>query len=228
MESLQGHASIFIFLHLFLSLSLLPSPSTCQLITGGRLGNKSCIFHFGGHRWWPAVLMRGTCEPHAVRLWKGLTLPFDSTSAPHKTGKATVRLVDYPSHSQMPSNDYLATSKVQWQGPPPGSTVQSQWRPDKRNWVWFDKSILIHKPYSFYEMQWVGLQVNSSDSCCLVLILSNRSRLILRQSCRWNGEMRLRWDFKWKAVYRCQRRKCTRNVPVQVLTNLARSMRDWA
>lgn len=61
--------------------------------------------------------MRGTCDRHAVRLWKGLTLPFDSTSVPHKTGKATVRLVD--SHSQMPSNDYLATSKVQWHRRPP-------------------------------------------------------------------------------------------------------------
>lgn len=49
----------------------------------------------------------------AVRLCKGLTVPFNSTSAPHKTGKATVRLVDYRSQSQMPSNDYLATSKVQ-------------------------------------------------------------------------------------------------------------------
>lgn len=63
--------------------------------------------------------MRDTCETRTVRLWKGLTLPFDFTSVPHKTGKATVRLVDYPLHSQMPSNDYLATSKVQWQAPPP-------------------------------------------------------------------------------------------------------------
>lgn len=61
----------------------------------------------------------------SVRLWKGLSVPFDSTSVPHGTGKATVRLVDYPSHSQMPSNDDLATSKVQCQGaspPPPTST----------------------------------------------------------------------------------------------------------
>lgn len=59
-------------------------------------------------------LMRGTCEPHGVRLGKGLTLPFDSTSVANKTGKATVRLVDPPLHSQMPSNDDLATSKVLW------------------------------------------------------------------------------------------------------------------
>lgn len=102
-----------------LSLRLFPSTSTCQLITGGRIGNKSFIFHFGGYHQWPAVLMKDTCETRAVRLWKGLTLPFDSTSVPHKTGKATVRLVDYPFHSQMPSNDYLATSKVQWHGRPP-------------------------------------------------------------------------------------------------------------
>ena len=131
MESLQGQRHFHFFCILFSSLSLLPSLSTCQLITGGQIGIKSFIFHFGGQRWWPAVLMRGTCEPHAVRLWKGLTLPFDSTSAPHKTGKATVWLVDYPSHSQMPSNDYLATSQVRWPGPPPGCTVQSQWRPHK-------------------------------------------------------------------------------------------------
>lgn len=120
------------FLHLFLSLSLLPYPSACQLVTGEQIGIKSFIFHFGGHHWWPGVLMRGTCEQLAVRLCKGLTLPFESTSAPRKTGKATVWLVDYPSHSQMPSNDYLTTSKVQWCGPPPGSTVLSQWCPHKQ------------------------------------------------------------------------------------------------
>ncbi|PWA20158.1 hypothetical protein CCH79_00003540 [Gambusia affinis] len=50
------------------------------------------------------LLMRVACELHAT----GLTLPFDFTSVPHKSGKATALLVDYPSNSQMPSNDYLA------------------------------------------------------------------------------------------------------------------------
>lgn len=127
------------FSYLFFPLSLLPSLSACQLITGGQIGIKSFIFHFGGHQWWPAVLMRGTCEPHAVRLWKGLTLPFDSTSAPCKTGKATVWLVDYPSHSQMPSNDYLAASKVQCGGPPPLDLLYSHngvHINTSSNWVW--------------------------------------------------------------------------------------------
>lgn len=66
-------------------------------------------------------MMGGTCKRHVVRLRKGLTLPFDSTSVPYKTGKATALLVDYPPHSQMPSNDHLAMSKVMWHGPPLGS-----------------------------------------------------------------------------------------------------------
>lgn len=89
-------------------------------------------FHFGSHHWWPVVLIGVTCELHAAGLWKGLTLPFNSTSAPRKTGEATVRLVDYRSHSQMPSNDYLAGSQVQHHGSPPGFTVHSQQCPDKQ------------------------------------------------------------------------------------------------
>lgn len=80
--------------------------------------------------------MRGACdvrhERASVRLCKGLSVAFDSTSVPHGTGKATVRLVDYPSHGQMPSNDYLATSKVQCQGTPhphPSTAVRSEQRP---------------------------------------------------------------------------------------------------
>lgn len=62
--------SFFSLLHKLLSLFM--------LITGERIGNKSFMFHSGGRQCRPAVLMRGTCEPHAVRLWKGLTLPSDS------------------------------------------------------------------------------------------------------------------------------------------------------
>lgn len=107
-------------------------PLSLLLITGERIGSESFIFHFGSHHWWPVVLIGVTCELHAAGLWKGLTLPFNSTSAPRKTGEATVRLVDYRSHSQMPSNDYLAGSQVQHHGSPPGFTVHSQQCPDKQ------------------------------------------------------------------------------------------------
>lgn len=94
-----------------------------------------------------------------IRLWKGLTLPFDSTSVPHRTGKATVRLVDYPSHSQMPSNDYLATLKMQCQGPSPGSAVQSQWRPDEKtsdliNLCWLFTNSYLFLKHSELALRW--------------------------------------------------------------------------
>lgn len=75
------------------------------MITGGQIGDDKFLFFISAADTGELpLLMRVACELHAT----GLTLPFDFTSVPHKSGKATALLVDYPSNSQMPSNDYLA------------------------------------------------------------------------------------------------------------------------
>lgn len=213
MESLQGqmhfHSSVAFF-----SASLLCFFSTFQLITGGQPGNKSFILLSGG-QWWPGVLMRRTCESRF--LWKGLTLPFNSTSAPHKTGKATARLVDYRSQSQMPSNDYLAMSKVQEHRSPLGSTFLSQRRPGKQIVLIEFDLISLHRSHTSIKglFLWNTVdrpETHSSDSCLLFLLLCKTFRLSMRASCRWIGGKRLKWDFKWKAVRwgHCQsRKKCS-------------------
>lgn len=92
------------------------------MITGGQIGDDKFLFFISAAATGElSLLMRVTCELHAT----GLTLPFDFTSVPHKSGKATALLVDYPSNSQMPSNDYLAVSEVQQSWTPLPSQTSS-------------------------------------------------------------------------------------------------------